>query len=162
MNLVSNRTLQDQTSVIAQYLRGDPLHAAKNVEGSNLYKVINGLAYEFLRERDLVNNVYSEYDPTTTTNFIEEWEGFVGIPDDCLTNTGTIEQRRRNVLLKLVGINATTKEQFESIATALGFSIIVSSGADAGNIFPYVFPFIFQNAGEEPFTIFVTLLTPIH
>lgn len=157
MNLISNRTLEGQTSVLAQYLRDDALHQSKNIEGSNLRKILVGLAYEFLRQRDLVNEVYSEYDPNNTTKFIEEWEAFVGIPDDCFSATGTLDQRRKNVLLKLIGSNVTTKKQFEDIATVLGFSITVTAGGDSATL-PLQLPFILTSQVDVPFIIIVTLL----
>lgn len=156
MAFLTERTLDDQTSVLAQYLRDDQLHSQKNSQGSNLRKLLTGLAYEFLRERDLVNLVYDEYDPNYTTKLLEEWEAFVGIPDDCLTNTGTLDQRRKNVLLKLAGVNATTKKQFETIASILGFTITVESGAEI-SVLPLQLPFILTNQAESPFQIIVTL-----
>lgn len=160
MNLLPQRTLQEQISVLAQYLRDDPLHAGKNREGSNLRKMLTGLAYEFLRERDLIDEVFSEYDPNTTTKFIEEWEKWVGIPDDCLSNSGTLDQRRKNILLKLTGVNATTEVQFENIATILGYTIDVEPGGEV-SVFPFTFPFIFTSAAELPFVIVVTIDTSL-
>jgi hypothetical protein len=49
-----------------------------------------GLASQFIRFRDKVNEIYDEYNPTITTNLIEEWETVVGIPDGCIGNTGTL------------------------------------------------------------------------
>lgn len=156
MNFLEPITQQEQTSILAQYLRNDPLHASKNIEGNNLQKLLSGLALEFLRERDKVNEVYSEYDPNSTTKLLEEWETFVGIPDSCFTNTGTIEQRRKNILLKLVGSNATTAEQFEAIALVLGFTINVQAGGDV-SVFPLQLPFILTPQADIPFVIVVTI-----
>lgn len=154
MTYLPSRTLTQQTDVLAQYLRDDDLHCAKNVEGSNLRKVLIGLASEFLRFRAKVDEVYDEYDANQTTNLIEEWEKTVGIPDDCFGNTGTIEQRRMNVLLKLAGVNATTATQFENIALVLGFTVIVTSGVDESTL-PQTLPFILLNGSEAPYIIIV-------
>lgn len=162
MDFLETRTQEEQTGILAQYLRDDPLHQAKNIDGKVLQKVLSGLAVEFLRERDQVNNLYSEYDPNITTQLIEEWEGFVGIPDGCLSNTGTLEERRKNILLKLAGINATTAKQFEAIAAALGFTITVKAAGDVC-VFPFIFPFIMCDEASLPFTIIVEIplaLTP--
>ena len=156
MSFLKNRTLTEQTDILAGYLKNDILHQAKNKEGSNLRKVLAGLAGEWLRFRDKVNEVHSEYNPTKTTNLLEEWERFVGIPDCCFSNTGSIEQRRLNVLLKLAGINATTAKQFENIAAILGYNVDVETGVDAST-FPMTFPFIFMDPAEAPFIIVVTL-----
>lgn len=149
-------TKDDQTGVIAQYLRNDRLHRAKNRDGSNLRKILIGLACEFIRFRDKVDDVYDEYDPNNTTNLIEEWEEFVGIPDDCLSNTGTLEERRTNVLLKLAGVNATTAKQFEDIGAVLGFDITVENGVDTSTL-PLSLPFFLISEAEAPFVIVITL-----
>jgi len=71
-------------------------------------------------------------------------------------NTGTLEQRRLNILLKLAGINATTKKQFENIAKVLGYNIDVETGVDTST-FPMTFPIILMSPAEAPFIIVVTL-----
>ena len=156
MSFLKQRTVTEQTNVLAQYLPNDDLHCAKNKDGSNLRKVLIGLASQWLRFRNKVNEIYDEYDPTQTTNFIEEWETLVGIPDDCIDNTGTLEQRRLNILLKLAGVNVTTAKQFENVASILGFDIVVENGIDTST-FPLTLPFILLSEAEAPFTIVITL-----
>lgn len=156
MTFVNTRSSSEQTDVLAGYLPNDRLHALKNKEGSNLRKVLVGLAAQWGVFRDSINEVYDEYNPNNTTALIEEWETFVGIPDSCISNTGTIEQRRLNILLKLSGINATTKKQFETIALTLGYTVVVETGVETST-FPLKLPFILLSAGAAPFTIVVTL-----
>lgn len=156
MSLIENRTTSEQTNVLAGYLRDDPLHQAKNKEGSNLRKVLTGLAGQWLRFRNKINEIYDEYDPNSTTALIQEWEEFVGIPDSCFSNTGSIEQRRLNILLKLAGINATTAKQFEVVAAILGYTVVVETGVDTST-FPLTFPIILMDVAEAPFIIVVTL-----
>jgi len=103
--MLKERTQTQQADILAQYLRDDNLHEAKNREGSTLRKILLGLASEWLNFRSKINEVYNEYNPKTTTKMIEEWERFVGIPDNCIPVASTIEQRRLNVLLKLAGIS---------------------------------------------------------
>lgn len=156
MSFIKERTVQEQANVLAGYLPNDDLHISKNIEGSNLRNVLIGLADQWLNFRSSVNNTYAEYDPRETTDLIEEWEGFVGIPDGCIDNTGTLEERRTNILLKLSGINATTAQQFETIASTLGFDVTVTAGVTAER-FPLTFPFTLIGASEERFTIVVNL-----
>lgn len=150
------RIVEEQTDILAQYLRDDPLWESKNIEGSNLRKVLIGLASQFIRFRDKVNEIYDEYDPTITTNLIEEWETVVGIPDGCIGNKGTLAQRRVNILLKLAGVNVTTAKQFETVATILGLTIRVDTGIDASTL-PLSLPFVLMSAAEAPFIIVVTV-----
>ena len=89
---------------------------------------------------------------------LEEWETAVGIPDDCFSRNATKEQRREQVLLKLVGMNATTKEQFIKIADILGYNIDVSNGVDTST-FPLTFPFLLMDEEEKEFIIVVKILS---
>jgi uncharacterized protein YmfQ (DUF2313 family) len=149
-------TQEQQADILAQYLRDDRLHEAKNKPESNLRRVLLGLASEWLNFRATIDDVKFEYNPTQTTSLIEEWESFVGIPDSCIPIASTLEQRRLNILLKLAGINVSTEKQFENIAAILGYSIEVSNGVDTST-FPLELPFILLAAGSAPFTIVITL-----
>lgn len=150
------RTQEQQADILAQYLRDDTLHQAKNKEDSTLRKVLLGLASEWLNFSNKIDETYTEYNPQNTTALIEEWEGFVGIPDSCIAIASTLEQRRLNILLKLAGINATTEKQFKNIAAILGYSIEVSNGVDTST-FPLTLPFLLISEASAPFTIVITL-----
>jgi uncharacterized protein YmfQ (DUF2313 family) len=154
--MFKQRTQAQQATVLAQYLRDDDLHVAKNKEDSILRKVLLGLASEWLNFRSSLNDVVSEYNPNNTTSLIEEWEAFVGIPDSCIAIASTLEQRRLNVLLKLSGINVSTAKQFKNVAAILGYSIQVSNGVDTST-FPLQLPFLLISQASAPFTIVITL-----
>lgn len=158
--MLKERTQTQQADILAQYLRDDNLHEAKNRDGSTLRKILIGLASEWLNFRSKINEVSNEYNPKTTTKLIEEWEEFVGIPDDCIPVASTIEQRRLNVLLKLAGINATTEAQFKNVASILGYNIEVSNGVSTST-FPLTLPFLLISEASAPFTIVITLPSSI-
>jgi len=150
------RTKEQQANILAQYLRDDILHQAKNKDESVLRKILIGLASGWLDFRDKINEVANEYNPKNTTALIEDWEEFVGIPDSCIQVASTIEQRRLNILLKIAGINATTEKQFKNIASILGYSIEVSNGVSTST-FPLTLPFLLISEASAPFTIVITL-----
>ena len=158
--MLKERTQTQQADILAQYLRDDSLHEAKNRDGSTLRKILIGLASEWLNFRSKINEVSNEYNPKTTTKLIEEWEEFVGIPDNYIPVASTIEQRRLNVLLKLAGINATTEKQFKNIASILGYNIEVSNGVSTST-FPLTLPFLLISEASAPFTIVITLPSSI-
>ena len=158
--MLKERTQTQQADILAQYLRDDNLHEAKNKDGSTLRKILIGLASEWLNFRSKINEVSNEYNPKTTTKLIEEWEQFVGIPDNCIPVASTIEQRRLNVLLKLAGINATTEKQFKNVASILGYNIEVSNGVSTST-FPLTLPFLLISEASAPFTIVITLPSSI-
>ena len=158
--MLKKRTQPQQADILAQYLRDDNLHEAKNRDDSTLRKILLGLASEWLNFRDKINEVVNEYNPQKTTALIQEWEEFVGIPDDCIPVASTIEQRRLNVLLKLSGINVTTEKQFKNVASILGYNIEVSNGVSTST-FPLTLPFLLISEASAPFTIVITLPSSI-
>ena len=158
--MLKKRTQPQQADILAQYLRDDNLHEAKNRDDSTLRKILLGLASEWLNFRDKINEVVNEYNLQKTTALIQEWEAFVGIPDDCIPVASTIEQRRLNVLLKLAGINATTEKQFKNVASILGYNIEVSNGVSTST-FPLTLPFLLISEASAPFTIVITLPSSI-
>ena len=158
--MLKQRTQTQQADILAQYLRDDNLHEAKNRDDSTLRKILLGLASEWLNFRNKINEVVNEYNPQKTTALIQEWEEFVGIPDGCIPVASTIEQRRLNVLLKLAGINATTEKQFKNVASILGYNIEVSNGV-ATSTFPLTLPFLLISEASAPFTIVITLPSSI-
>ena len=158
--MLKKRTQPQQADILAQYLRDDNLHEAKNRDDSTLRKILLGLASEWLNFRNKINEVVNEYNPQKTTALIQEWEEFVGIPDDCIPVASTIEQRRLNVLLKLAGINVTTEKQFKNVASILGYNIEVSNGVSTST-FPLTLPFLLISEASAPFTIVITLPSSI-
>jgi uncharacterized protein YmfQ (DUF2313 family) len=159
--ILKERTEEEQATVLAGYLPNDQLWLDKNVDNSPLRGILLGLASQWIDFRNSGNELCEQYDPTTTTSLIEEWEAFVGIPDHCFDNTGSLELRRKNILLKLAGINATTAKQFEDIAAILGFDVTVEPGADSpSSTFPMTFPFLLVDPDDAPFVIIVNIDDP--
>lgn len=160
-NFIKERTQEEQATVLAGYLPNDQLWHDKNVDDTVLRKILLGLASQWLDFRDTGNEVCSEYDPTTTTKLITEWETAVGIPDCCFSNTGSLEDRRKQILLKLAGINATTAKQFENIAAVLGYDVTVEAAKDSSSAsFPMTFPFILMTSDEAIFSFIVNINDP--
>ncbi len=156
LQIVTDRTQSEQTDVLAQYLRDDRLHDSKTVDGSNLRKVLTGLAPQFIRIRDLVNDLYNEYDPRTTTDFIEEWEKVLGLPDECFTETTDLVERRQQIAARLAAINASTATDFENIALAYGVTATVLPAVDYSGL-PATLPFVLIDSASAPFTFVVIL-----
>ena len=164
-----------QSEILANYFPEGRAFGGKRVAGSVSRLLLEGIAQEMLRSTDLLAEFRDEILPDETTLFIEEWESAVGIPDDCfLTMTGTIEERRRNVLAKLVSLGVQTAPDFVALAALFGITAIVKGGSTHGVVpkdlpeiifgsdeiarhtilvdlteqglkFPYTFPIMFQS-----------------
>ena len=154
--MIESRTQQEQARVLANYLRNDNLHEAKNKEDSNLYKVLVGLAEGWLDFRENANDIIDNYNINNSLLLIEEWEKAVGIPDNVFSVASDIETRRKNVLLKIAGSKAETKEQFENIAQILGFNIQVEPAFQYCK-FTYKFPVLLVSQGSRPFVIVINI-----
>lgn len=151
---------EENADALAQYLPNGRIFARKFDDTSTLRRFILGLAVEMARTEGLIDLIYDEYDITKTTLLIEEWERFLGIPDDCFKRVDIpIEERRVQVLAKFARMNVGTKDDFLALAELIlpGVPIDIRSGA-SGALFPLVFPIIFFDSPKQArFTLVVTL-----
>ena len=137
-------TVEENQQVLGQYFLNDRTATNKNIARSNLYKMFLGLAGEFKRVDDLFQSVWDGTNILTTNdpNYMALWEGAVGIPDDIFVGTSSdIEERRKNVLLKLRSLNVLTEQDFIDLAAILGQSITIKHGIEVAYP-PYTPPFV--------------------
>lgn len=152
--MIKAHTKAQHARSLANYLPSGKLFAGAFTSGTNFRNFIVGMATELQRSEAYLLSYQDEYDIRTTTLFIAEWESALGIPDDCFTNTGTIEERRRNVLAKLASLGVQTRQDFIDLAALFGVNVTILSGSEVGG-FPVVFPFILLSAQELRFTMIV-------
>ena len=152
MSLFQRRDIDEYTDSLAAYLPGGSLFASKSIQDSNFRKLLRGLAGELFR----ANGYLREYDilPDKTELFLSEWESTLGIPDDCFSGEGTIEERRRDVLFKLAALGVQTAEDFVELAATFGYVVEVSSLSELG-VPPYDVPFIPVGYPESRFIMVV-------
>ena len=128
--LFRNRSDSDYQRSYAQYLPGGKMFSSKDDTRKGLYDFLNGISVEARKATEMMNAYNDQFFPDETTQFLEEWEKALGIPDDCLDTEGTVEERRRNVLVKLAEMNVQTSQDFKDIATLFGVAVDVYGGAD--------------------------------
>jgi hypothetical protein len=129
--LFKRRNLQEYTDSLAAYLPGGELFASKNIENSNFRKLLQGLATELFRSNGLLREYSCEILPDETQKFVDEWESAVGIPDDCFNGLGSIEERRRDILLKLASLGIQTIDDFQDLANRFDILATVYAGEDS-------------------------------
>jgi len=160
MMLFQRRTQADYADSLGAYLPGGVLFGSKNIEGSNLRNLLLGMAGELFRANGLLREYSCEILPDKTEKFLTEWESAVGIPDDCFSGTGTIEERRRDILVKLASSGVQTADDFVELASIFGVDVEVQAGSESG-VFPLTFPIPFYpNAEQARFTIIVNITVP--
>lgn len=153
---IEKRTQQEQARILANYLRSDKLHDAKNNKDSVLFKILMGLAIGWIDFRNNSQLIVDNYNIYNSLQLLEEWEQAVGIPDDVFNIANDVETRRRNILLKISGSKAETSLQFENIGKILGFDIKCETGYQYCR-FPLRFPIIFTKKENLPFLIVITI-----
>lgn len=71
-------------------------------------------------------NVIEETDPRTIYELLPEYEGFAGLPEKCVGELGTLEQRRKNLQAKLTMKGGQSKAYFKGLAQSYGFDISIT------------------------------------
>lgn len=92
---------------------------------STLYKLAQSIAEELCRMEARAVQLLVESDPRTTTELLEDWERVLGLPGDCVGLAETIQQRRANVVSKLISRSSQTKQFYVDLAATLGYTITV-------------------------------------
>jgi len=156
MVLFARRDLEQYTDSLANYLPGGILFASKRISDSNFRKLLRGMAGELFRVNGLLKEYSEQIIPDQTVKFISEWEKTLGIPDDCFSGSGDLDDRRRDVLVKLSALGVQTQQDFIDLALLFGIEVQITSGTETA-MFPITFPFLFFNSLKEArFTIVIT------
>lgn len=149
-----------QTEIFANYLPSDDIFAGKICEDTTLYKFLFGFAETFRRVNDSLEIAFDEYDLRTTTEFINEWESALGIPDDCFPGTGTIAERQRDVFAKFIADGTQTAEDFIALAALYNIVITIEDGLSAFGTFDFTWDITFQDVTQARFTMIVFFDAP--
>ena len=128
-------THEDHTNALADYLPGGKLFAAKNIKDSNFRQLLRGIAGEMFNAQGYITTLNQEYLPDETNLFLNEWEQALGIPDDCFSGSGTNDERRRDILVKLTALGVQTVADFEQLAVVFGITVTVTPGIDSDYVF---------------------------
>lgn len=146
---------EDHANAIAAHLLNGKTFEAKNIGESNFRQLLLGIAGEFRIAQEYIETLEKEYPPDNTTLFLEEWESALGIPDDCFSGAGTIEERQRDVLVKLASLGVQTADDFVRLAAIFGKTVTVSSLAEVA-FPPYDVPFLPVDVAAARFIIRVS------
>lgn len=153
--MIINKTREQHTNALADYLPSGRLFEAKRISNSNFRQLLNGIAGEIFNAQGYILTLENEYFPDLTSLFLAEWERALGIPDSCFTGTGTVIERRRDILVKLASLGVQTAGDLEALALLFGKVVTVTALADEA-LPPYNVPFNPVSLTEGRFTVVVT------
>jgi len=89
--------------------------------GSTLTKLLTGIAAEFARVDQRIDDLLNEADPRTAIELLDDWERVAGLPDPCVTIDQTIEQRHIALTSKLTMEGGQSRPYFIDMAASMGY-----------------------------------------
>lgn len=147
---------EDTSQQMADCLPVGRVWASKNIEGSNIRKLIKCLsvAHNFTQQQvELLDDEFRIYN---TFDLLAEWEKSVGIPGECLGLSSTIAQRRQAVIDRLKKQPIVTLSEMQAYVDALfpGAGVTLYPGYEYFN-FEYEFELTFLGDVSERFILVV-------
>lgn len=113
---------------------------AKNLQGTKMNALVSACAAEFREIQIQIETLAREFDIRMTDQLLPDWEESCGLPEDCIGQLASLEDRRNAVILRLRKIPFVTKAEFEQLAFDLtGLSVTVTPGSEI-EMFPLKFP----------------------
>ncbi|MFC0407908.1 YmfQ family protein [Roseomonas elaeocarpi] len=80
--------------------------------------------YARLLTRD--NNLLVDAFPSTTYELLPEWESSLGLPDSCIGDTPSTQQRVARVVARLTATGGQSRAYFIAQAAALGYAVTIT------------------------------------
>lgn len=122
-------------AIIAQYLSQlkallPPGRAWTPDSGTNLHSLLQGLAVEFARIQDRVDDLRDEMDPARTVELLARWETVFGLPDPCTGQLATLGERRAALLNRVLSVGNQTPGFFIRLAASVGYTVTIDEQVD--------------------------------
>ena len=151
-----------QAQILANYLPQGKAWDAKNIEESNLRKLLNAFGKEFVNIDESLKWLNRELNIRTTFDLLPVWEEAYGIPDDddiFTIKDKNIEERRFNLLFKELMNGADKAEDWEYLASLLGYKCKVYPASKVTK-FPYTFPIQFWDNSKYQINVDIYDVNP--
>lgn len=89
-----------------------------------LTKILNIIAFELAMVDARASDLIREADPRTTLEMLEDWEVVAGLPDPCVLDVQTIQERRTRLVQKITRRGGQSINYFKAVANDIGYSNI--------------------------------------
>ncbi|CAG4906004.1 YmfQ family protein [Paraburkholderia saeva] len=113
------RTADDYLSELRQLLPRGPAWDADLVP--DIDAVLQGLAPEFARLDARANDMLDEIDPATMRELVPDYERLMQLPDPCLGDNQTFDERKTAVIRRLIGMGGQNAAFFIGVAVEQGY-----------------------------------------
>jgi uncharacterized protein YmfQ (DUF2313 family) len=128
-------------------------------------ELLEGLAQEFARAHNRLNDLLRESDPRTTFDMLTDWERAAGLPDECCGAGASYEARISSLVNRILGAATPTPQYFIDLALRAGYVITITEfdpftvgSTIDGPIYPEDIVFVWQvNAPEESVSYFTAI-----
>lgn len=114
----------DWVKLIKGLLPPGPATAAER--GTVFDGMAQALADELVRIDGRTEDLKAEIDPRTTFELLPDFERMLGLPDPCVTDAQTIDQRRNAVIVKLTQLGGLNPEFYIDVAAQLGYAVTIT------------------------------------
>lgn len=127
---------------------------AKTLPGTGVYAVVSACAAEFREIQKQIEILAAEFNVRLTDQLLPDWEASCGLPEECIGQMASLEDRRNAVIIRLRKIPFVTAAEFEQLAFDLtGLSVTVVPGSEI-EMFTFDFPVRFA-VGNSYFKLHV-------
>lgn len=111
-----------------QMLKGDtPQGRAWPTEDeATVNLLLRAIAEELARLDGQVDYLLDEIDPVTTQDMLGDWERILGLPDACVEEGQSLQDRKAAVLAKLTNQGAQTPQFYIDLAARYGYTITIT------------------------------------
>lgn len=94
---------------------------------SNWHKFLSAIADELVRVHtrggvDLLKELY----PATSLELLDDWERILNLPDDCIGEAVSTQDRRNQILYRLTNQGGQSPQFFIDLAAQLGYTITIT------------------------------------
>ncbi|MPQ67803.1 MULTISPECIES: putative phage tail protein [unclassified Pseudomonas] len=114
--------IRDATDYYEQLLALLPPGPAWDIERvPELRPILLGTAQELAREDSRLADLLAESDPGTVRELVTDWERVMGLPDPCLGDEPTFEDRQLAVRRRLTEVGGQTPRFFVELAISQGY-----------------------------------------
>lgn len=116
-----------------------PGSAFNREDQTKLADMLLAISDEWGRVDDMIARVLTEADPREAVLLLTDWERITGLPDDCVMQIGTLQERRNAVALRLGTLGGQSAAYLIYLASLAGFTITITefkpfvAGSNAGD-----------------------------